>query len=145
MTGAGLLDFLIFLIVLAGVIWIFFLVIPKVSPDPLFTTIAQVAVGIGALVAFVIAIAGVLGFGGGLHVNISALALITFAAAVIVGRLVLYVLNLFLDWLAGQAPPIAPFVGAIKYIVGGLVLIALMVIAGQALFGGGLPTVRRLI
>ena len=141
MTGIGLLDFLISLIILAGVLWIFFLVIPRVSPDPLFTTIAQVVVGIAALIVFILAVASVLGFGG-THLAISGSALLTFAIAVIVGLLVLYIVNLFLDWLAGQAPPIAPFIGAIKYIIGALVLIALLYIAGTALFGGGtLPSI----
>lgn len=142
MTGIALLDFLISLIILAGVLWIFFLVIPRVSPDPLFTTIAQVVVGIAALIVFILAVAAVLGFGG-TKLAISGAALLTFAIAVIVGLLVLYIVNLFLDWLAGQAPPIAPFVGAIKYIIGALVLIALLYIAGTALFGGGgLPSIN---
>ena len=60
-----------------------------------------------------------------------------FGIAVIVGLLVLYVAELFLKWLGGKAPAIAPFVDVLLYIVCALVLIALIYVAGDALFGGG--------
>jgi hypothetical protein len=140
MTGNGLIDFLIGAIVLITVVSIFFIVIPRVSPDPLFTYIAQIVVGVMALIALILAIAGVLGFGGGAHLSVNGMALVTFGIAVIVGLLVLFIVNMVLSWLASAAPPIAPFVAGIKYIIGALVLVALIYIAGTALFSGSVPS-----
>lgn len=134
MTGSGLLDFIVTLIVLGGIAAMFFLVIDKVSPDATFTKLAKVAIGVVILIVLILAVKAVL-FGGGPAVALSGHGLIMFAIGAIVVLVVLYLLNLVLDWFGAQVG-LANFSTAIKYVIAACALIALLVVADSALFGG---------
>jgi hypothetical protein len=135
MNGSGLLSFLITLIVLFAIGFIFFLAIDRVVKDAFLAKIAKVVIGCLILIAFIIAIAGVLGLGGG--VSASPGAIITFAVGVLVLIVVLYLVELFLGWLAANMGIGAPIVDAIRFVITVVALIALILVAGSALIGGG--------
>src|SRR5580704_3802573 len=131
MNGSGLLGFIITLIVLFAVGSIFFLTIDRVAKDALLAKIAKIVIGCLILIAFVDAVAGVLGFGGGL--TASPESIVIFAVGVLVLIVVLYLVELFLNWLGpnmGMSPGI---VEAIRFVITVVALIALILIAGSAL------------
>jgi hypothetical protein len=97
--------------------------------------VPKIVIGCLILIAFVLAIAGVLGFGGG--VTASPESIIIFAVGVLVLVAVLYLVDLFLGWLAANMGLGAPIVEAIRFIITVVALIALILIAGSALIGGG--------
>lgn len=136
MNGSSLLGFIISLIVLFAVGTIFFLTIDRVARDAFLARIAKIVIGCLILIAFVLAIAGVLGFGGG-GLAASPQSIVVFAVGVLVLVVVLYLVDLFLNWLGpnmGMAPNI---VEAVRFIITVVALIALILIAGAALIGGG--------
>ena len=132
MSGGGLVQFLINIIALFAAGAIFFLSIDKVAPDEFFARIAKIAIGCLLLIAFIVVIAAVFGLAGG--VTISPTGIVWFAVAVIVAVVVLYVINLIVDWLAANMG-LAPMASVIKYVLGAVVLIALLVAAANLLFG----------
>ena len=137
MSGGGLMQFLINIIALFAAGAIFFISIDKVAPDEFFARIAKIAIGALLLIAFLVTIAAVLGWGGA-GVTIAPMGIIWFAVAVIVAVVVLYVVNLIVDWLAANMG-LAPMAATIKYVLGAVVLIALLVAAANFLFGNKMP------
>jgi hypothetical protein len=136
MNGSGLLGFLITIIVLFAVGAIFFLTIDRVAKDPFLAKIAKIVVGCLILIAFIIAIAGVLGFGGG-GVSATPQSIVIFAVAVLVLIVVLFLIDLFLTWLAANMGLSPPIVQAVSFVITVIALIALILVAGDALIGGG--------
>jgi hypothetical protein len=141
MSGGGLMQFLINIIALFAAGAIFFISIDKVAPDEFFARIAKIAIGALLLIAFLVTIAAVLGWGAG-GVAISPMGIIWFAVAVIVAVVVLYVVNLIVDWLAANMG-LAPMAATIKYVLGAVVLIALLIAAANLLFGYKMGNVGR--
>lgn len=138
MTGSGLVQFLINIIALLGAGAIFFISIDKVAPDEFFARIAKIAVGVLLLIAVIVTVASVFGWATG--VTVQPLGIIWFAIAVIIAVVVLYVLNMMVDWIASSMG-FSALAATIKYVLGAIVLIALLVAAANLLFGykvGGL-------
>lgn len=130
MTGSGLIDFLIGLIVLCAAVAMIYKAIPFISPDTTFTQISYWAIGVVALIALLKVISGLL-FGGGGTTGMTGLGLIYFAIGLIVLLVFIYLIYMAIDWIApGFAVPA-------KYVVGALSLIALLLLAAQVLFGAG--------
>lgn len=140
MSGSGLVQFLVNIIALFAAGGIFFVSIDKVAPDEFFAKIAKIAIGALLLIAFIVTIAAVFGLAGA-GVTVSPLGIVWFAVAVIVAVVVLYVINLIVDWLATHMG-IGPLGGIIKYVLGAIVLIALLVAAANLLFGVGVGVGR---
>jgi hypothetical protein len=136
MSGSGLVTFLVNIIALLAAGGIFFVSIDKVAPDEFFAKIAKIAIGALLLIAFIVTIAAVFGLAGA-GVAVSPLGIVWFAVAVIVAVVVLYVINLIVDWIATNMG-IGAIAGVIKYVLGAIVLIALLVAAANLLFGVGL-------
>lgn len=134
MSGSGLVQFLINLIALLAGGGIFFATIDRVAPDPFFARIAKIAIGALLLIALVLIIAAVFGLAAG-HA-MAPLGIVYFAVAVIVAVAVLYIINLIIDWIAANMGG-GPWVVPIKYVLGAIVLIALLLAAAQLLFGAG--------
>lgn len=133
MTGSALMDFLIAVIGLCLIIYLIFMALDFIAPDERFKMIAKYAIGGVALIAFLVAIKGVLFGGGGGNIGMTPVNLIEFAIGLIVLMVVLFIVYYVIDFLAP-----APFVVPIKYVVGAIALIVLLVIAEKALFGGGI-------
>jgi hypothetical protein len=133
MSGSGLVQFLINIIALLAAGGIFFVSIDKVAPDAFFAKIAKIAIGALLLIALIVTIAAVFGLAGA-GVAVSPLGILWFAVAVIVAVVVLYVINLIVDWIASNMG-IGPIGGIIKYVLGAVVLIALLIAAANLLFG----------
>jgi len=132
MSGSGLVQFVVNIIALLAAGAIFFLSIDKVAPDGFFAKIAKVAVGALLLIALIVTVAAVFGLASG--VAISPLGIIYFAIAVIVAVVVLYIINLVIDWIGTQMGG-GPWIGVLKYILGAVVLIGLLLAAASLLFG----------
>ena len=136
--GNALVQFLVNIIALLAAGGIFFVAIDKVAPDAFFAQIAKIAIGALLLIGLVLVVAAVFGMAGG--ISVSPLGVVYFAVAVIVAVIILYIVNLVLDWIAGHMGG-GPWVVPVKYVLGGIVLIGLMIAAANLLFGykvGGL-------
>jgi hypothetical protein len=132
MSGSGLIQFLINIIAILAAGGIFFVSIDRVAPDPFFAKIAKIAIGALLLIALVVTVAAVFGLAGG--VTVSPLGIVWFAIAVIAAVAVLYVINLVIDWVGANMGG-GPWVGPVKYIIGAIVLIGLLIAAADLLFG----------
>lgn len=130
MTGSGLIDFLIGLIVLCAAVAMIYRAIPFLSPDGTFTQIARWAIGVVALIALLKAAAQVFFGGGGSGVHMDGLSLIYFAIGLIVLLVVVYLIYYA---LAVVCP--AEWLSPVKYVIGALALIVLLLLAAQVLFG----------
>lgn len=136
MTGSALFDFLISIVVLGIIGALFFAVIDKIAPDPTFRKIARIAVGGVLIVVFLFSIKAVL-FGGAGGIAMTPMSLISFAIGAIVVIVVLYLIDAALTYFGGEAG-IGPFINAIKYVIGAIALIALLVLFANAIGGGGM-------
>jgi hypothetical protein len=132
MTGSALFDFLISIVALGGAVFLFMAVIDGISPNPLFTRIAKIAVGVAALIAFLFSIKGVFFGGGGGALAISAVGIIYFAIGILVMLVVLYLVKMVIGWF-GLPPEIAE---PVLFVIGAIALIALLGLAATTLFGG---------
>lgn len=132
MSGSGLVQFLINIVAILAAGGIFFASIDKVAPDEFFARIAKIAIGALLIIALIIAVAAIFGFAT--SVTVSPVGVVWFAVAVIVAVVVLYIINLVIDWIAGQAGG-SGWVIPVKYILGAIVLIGLLIAAADLLFG----------
>src|SRR5206468_1947008 len=123
MSGSGLVTFIVNIIAILAAGGIFFVSIDKVAPDPFFARIARIAIGALLLIALVVTVAAVFGLAAGVTVSVH--GIVWFAVAVIVAVVVLYLVNLAIDWLAGQMRE-RGWVTPVKYVLGALVLIGLL-------------------
>jgi hypothetical protein len=129
---SGLVQFVVNIIAILAAGGIFFVSIDRVAPDPFFAKIAKIAIGALLLIALVVTVAAVFGLAGG--VTVSPLGVIWFAVAVIVAVVILYVINLVIDWVGANMGG-GGWVNAIKYVLGAIVLIGLLIAAADLLFG----------
>jgi hypothetical protein len=132
MSGSGLVQFLVNIVALLAAGGIFFIAIDKVAPDAFFARIAKIAIGALLLIALIVTVAAVFGLASG--ITVSPLGIVWFAVAVIVAIVILYVINLVLDWI-GTNMGGGPWIGVVKYVLGAIVLIGLLVAAANLLFG----------
>jgi hypothetical protein len=132
MSGSGLVQFVVNIIAILAAGGIFFVSIDKVAPDAFFAKVAKIAIGALLLIALVVTVAAVFGLAGG--VTVSPLGIVWFAVAVIVAVVILYIINLVIDWIAGQMGG-GPWSVPVKYILGAIVLIGLLIAAANMLFG----------
>jgi hypothetical protein len=136
MTGSALMDFLIAVVGLCIVIYLIFLAIDYISPDERFKQFARYAVGGAALLVFLVAIKGVLFGAGSAGMSVSPVGVIEFAIGLIVVMVVLFIIYMVIDRLAP-----AELAVPVKYVIGAIALIAILILAERVLFGGGLGLV----
>lgn len=136
MTGSSLLDFLISIVGLCIIVYLIFLALDFIAPDEKFKQIARYAVGGAALLIFLVAIKAVLFGGGGAGIGASPIGVIEFAIGLIVVMVVLYLIYMVVDYIAPE-----PFKVPVKYVIGAIALIAILVLAERVLMGGGLGMV----
>jgi hypothetical protein len=139
MSGSGLVQFVINIIAILAAGGIFFVSIDRVAPDEFFKKIAKIAIGALLLIALVVAVAAVFGLAGGIAV--SPVGVVYFAIAVIVAVVILFIINLVLDYIAGHMGG-GPWVVPVKYVLGAVVLIGLLIAAANMLFGVGIAGLR---
>lgn len=132
MTGSGLFDFIITLIVLFAAGTMFFLVIDRAAPDATMNKVAKIAVGVVFAVIILLAIKGLL-FGGAVAA-LSAGGLITFAIGIIILLVVLYLLDAAIGFIASLVGE--TIAGIIKVVVFAIILIALLVLVDKTMMGG---------
>lgn len=139
MSGGGLMDFLIALVGLVFVGAIIFMAIDFVSTDERFKRISKFAIGGVLVIAFLLDCKAVF-FGGSGGAPITPWNLVLFAIGVIIALVVWYVIVLFLDWAATVFAPLGPFLIAIKFVISAVVLLVILGMAANLLFGMSLGT-----
>lgn len=130
MTGSALMDFLIAVVGLCIIVGLIFLALDFIAPDERFKKVGRYAVGGAALLVFLVAIKGVL-FGGGGMTAINPIGIIEFAIGLIVVMVVLAIIYLGIDKFAP-----GEYAVTVKYVLGALALIAILLLAERVLAGG---------
>lgn len=135
MTGSGLMNFLIACIGLCGIYAIFHVGIDFIpSMDERLKKIGRIVIGVVLLIAFLYAVSAVL-FGGGGTIAITPMGIISFAIGMLVLLCVLYIITLGVNYFGADLA--AELRSAILLVVGVIGLIAILLLAGSVLFGGG--------
>lgn len=133
MTGSGLFDFVITLIVLIAAGVMFFLVIDRAAPDSTMNRVAKIAVGVVFAVLILLMIKGLL-FGGAGAAALSAGSLIGFAIGIIIILVVLYILDIAIGFIASLIGE--QLAQIVKVVVFAIILIALLVLVDKTMMGG---------
>ncbi len=136
-------NFFIILVELLVVGALIFAAIEFVATDDRFNKIAKIAVGGVLVILFLFAIKAVFS-GGGSGMNLTPVGFLYFAVGVILTLIVWYVIDAILGYIASAwAPFIAPALNIIRFVLAGLVLVVILLIAADVLFGasifGGAP------
>ncbi len=131
MTGAALWAFLITCVGLVLIVGLIFLAIVMIEAPEGFKKIARLAVGGIALLVFLVAVGGALGFGGSGVITLNPMNLIEFAIGVIVVLVVVYIATRVVAYFG-------VLVAEINYVLGAVALIVILIMAGRAIFGGGM-------
>jgi hypothetical protein len=139
---SSVFNFFIILVELCVVGALIFAAIEFIATDPRFKQIAKIAVGGVLVVLFLFAIKAVFSGGDG-GMNLTPLGFLYFAIGVILTLIVWYVIDAVLGYVAASwAPFLAPALGIIRFVLAGLVLVVILLIAANVLFGasiGGAP------
>lgn len=132
--GGAFINFLIAIVGLAIIVGMIFLALDRIAKDDFLKQIGKIAVGGCAVIILLLDLKATF-FGGGGAGSISPMALIEFAIGVIVLIAVFFLIDMAVaKWLPQWA-------SVINYVLSVLMLILLLVLAEQALFGGGLGIV----
>jgi len=140
MTGGGLWNFLVQIVALVVVGVLFFLGIDYISKDVRFTKIAKWAVGGIITIILLVAIGGMLFGGGGGALAVTTSGVIAFAIAIIVALIFLAIVDYAVNVLVPDQ-----LKQPVLFIISGIVLIALLMVAGTVLTGGNLGTFNSLL
>jgi hypothetical protein len=131
MAGA-FFNFLVALVGLAIIVGMIFLALDRIAKDAFLKQIGKIAVGGCAVLVLLLDLRAVFVGGGGATGAIAPVAIIEFAIGVIVLIAIFYLIDMAVAaWLPMWAGPI-------NYVLSVLMLVLLLVLAEQALFGGGL-------
>jgi hypothetical protein len=130
----GVFNFFIILVELIVIGALIFAAIDFIGTDERFKKIAKIAVGGVLVVLFLFAVKGVFAGGAG-GMNLTPIGFLYFAIGVILTLIVWYVIDAVLGWIAANwFPPMAPALGIIRFVLAGLVLVVILLIAANVLF-----------
>ena len=139
---SAVFNFFIILVELCVIGALIFAALDFIATDERFKRIAKIAVGGVLVVLFMFAVKAVFSGGEG-GMNMTPLGFLYFAVGVILVLLVWYVIDAVLGWIAATwAPFLAPALGIIRFVLAGLMLVVILLIAANVLFGaslGGAP------
>jgi hypothetical protein len=139
---SGVFNFFIILVELCVIGALIFAALDFIGTDERFKKIARIAVGGVLVVLFLFAVKAVFSGGGG-GMNLTPIGFLMFAIGVILVLIVWYVI----DWAIGALattwlPFLAPVLAVIRFVLAGLMLVVILLIAANVLFGvsvGGAP------
>jgi hypothetical protein len=134
--AAAFFNFIIALVGLAIIVAMIFLALDRIARDGFLRQISKIAIGGCAVLILLIDVRGIF-FGGGGAGTISPSALIEFA----IGVIILIAVFFLLDWALTLWTYVTPWIEIINYVLSVLMIILILVLAEQALFGGGLGIV----
>ena len=129
MSGAALWAFLITCVGLVIIVGLIFVAIEMVQAPDGFKKIARFAVGGAALLIFLVAVGGALGFGGGGMIRVTPASVIEFAIGLVVLLAILYVAMLVITYFG-------VFVTEINYVLAAVAIIVILILALRAITGG---------
>jgi hypothetical protein len=134
----GVFNFFIVVVELVVIGALIFAAIDFIATDDRFKKIAKLASGGVLVVLLLFAIQGVF-TGGGKGMNLTPLGFLYFAVGVILTLIVWYVLDKLLDYAAANwFKPLAGALDVIKFVLAGLVLVVILLIAANVLFGAAM-------
>jgi hypothetical protein len=135
---SGVFNFFIILVELCVIGALIFAAIDFIATDERFKKIAKIAVGGVLVVLFLFAVKAVFSGGEG-GMNLTPLGFLYFAVGVILTLLVWYVIDAILGYIAASwAPFLAPALGIIRFVLAGLMLVVILLIAANVLFGASI-------
>ena len=135
---SGVFNFFIILIELIVIGAMIFMAMDFISTDERFKKIAKLAVGGVLFVLFAFAVRAVF-VGGAGGMNLTPLGFLYFAVAVILVLIIWYVIDAALGYIAAKwFPVIAPALAIIRFVLAGLMLVVILLIAADVLFGASL-------
>jgi hypothetical protein len=131
----GVFNFFIMLIELIVIGALIFAAVDFIATDERFKKIAKIAVGGVLVVLFLFAVKAVFSGGGG-GMNLTPLGFIYFAVGVILVLIVWYVIDALLGYVVSHwAQFLAPAIDIIRFVIAGLMLVVILLIAANVLFG----------
>ena len=136
----GVFNFFIVLVELVIIGALIFAAVDFISTDERFKRIAKLATGGVLVVLLLFAVKAVFSGGGG-GMNLTPLGFLYFAIGVILTLVVWYVLDAALGYAAANwFPPLTGALGIVRFVLAALVLVVILLIAANVLFGmGGAP------
>jgi hypothetical protein len=137
MTGLALFDFIISLIELFICGIIIFAGFDFIDTDERFKKIAKLALGGVIVIAFLFAIRGFF-WGGAGAFAITPLSILFFAIGIIFLLVGWYLVLMALDAMVVFFPPLAGFKEALKFVLSAVVLVLMLLLAADLLFGAGI-------
>jgi hypothetical protein len=136
---SGVFNFFIVLVELVIIGALIFAAIDFISTDERFKRIAKLASGGVLVVLLLFAIKAVFSGGGG-GMNMTPLGFLYFAIGVILTLVVWYVIDAILGYAAANwFPPLTGALAVIRFVIGAIVLVVILLIAANVLFGASLP------
>lgn len=137
MSGSSLWTFVINFVELLICGAIIFAGLDYVMSDERFKKIARLALGGVIALAFLFALGGLFGFGGGAFA-ISPLGIIYFAIGMILLLVAWRLILLALDAAISFFPPLGAYKDTIIFVLSALMLIMFLLLAADLLFGAGI-------
>jgi hypothetical protein len=131
----GVFNFFIILVeifIIGGMIW---LAIDFIGTDDRFKRIAKFAVGGVLLILFLFAVRDVFGGGGGSGMNLTPVGFLYFAIGVILTLIVWFVIDYVIGVLANWWTPLSAVLPLVRFVLAGLMLVVILLIAANVLFG----------
>ncbi len=139
MSGlSGLFTFLVTFVGLVIIVGLIFLAIAIVEAPEGFKKIARLAVGGVAVLVLLLAVGAALGVGGGGSVAIDPRSVIEFAIGIIILLVILYIIYRVVDYAFTNWLPGNNFSAEVKYVISAIAIVIILILAGKAIFGGGL-------
>jgi hypothetical protein len=129
--ASAFFTFLIALVGLLIIVGMIFVALDRIAKDAFLKQIGKLAIGGCAVLVLLVDLKAVF-FGGGGAASISPIALIEFA----IGVIILIAVFFLIDWAVGVWLP--RWALPVNYVLSVMMLVILLVLAEQALFGGGL-------
>jgi hypothetical protein len=131
----GVFNFIIVFVELLVIGGMIFAAIEFISTDVRFKYIAKIAVGGVLLVLFLFAAKAVF-LGGDGGANLTPIGFLWFAIGVILTLLVWYIIDVALGYIAREWwPPLAGALDIVRFVLAGLMLVVILLIAANVLFG----------
>jgi hypothetical protein len=132
---SGVFNFFIILVEICVIGALIFAAIEFIATDERFKRIAKIAVGGVLLVLFLFACRDVF-VGGTSGTNLTPLGFLWFAIGVILVLIVWYVIDALLGWVAAYwFPPLGGALTIVRFVIAGLMLVVILIIAANVLFG----------
>ena len=136
---SSVFNFIIILVELCFIGALIYAAIEFIATDERFKYIAKIAVAGVLVVLFLFAVKAVFSGGGG-GMNLTPLGFLYFAIGVILVLVVWFIIDKVLAYAAGLFPPLGAVMSIVQFVLAAIVLVVILLIAANVLFGAGVGT-----